>query len=152
MTDKKKDMLKSKNGNLLRSIRVAMGLTVTKLANMADVEYFTVYRAETGSVIRPDRAYKLAKALNISPDIVFYCIGMLPEETSTLIQKDPLGFKEMIDEFSETPWRLKKTQEYMDSLKKEKESIKEGIESIKEKLDISNPAINKLLSRIKPAE
>lgn len=124
---------KDRSDSLIKNIRMALGLSVTKLANLADVEYFDVYRAETCHIIRPDKAYKIANALNISPDIIFYCIGQMPKDKVDLMKKDPLSFKEKIDELCEEPWRLTKTKDYIQTLQKSK----------------VNPEIKKILSRLK---
>lgn len=126
--------------SLLRAIRMTMGLSVTKLANLADIEYFTVYRAESGLLIRPDRLYKLAKALNISPDIIFYSMGEMPADKIEFMKKDPIGFKEKIDEACSEPWKLTKTKDYIEFIKKKLEQTK------------YDPEIAKMLSQIKPSE
>lgn len=136
----KGEFSKDNQPHLLRAIRMAMGLSVTKLANLADVEYFTVYRAEMGLIIRPDRVHKIAKALNLSPDVIFYSIGQIPEDKIEFMKKDPLSFKKTIDELCSEPWRLTKTKDYVDSIRKKIEETK------------FNPEIRKILSQIKPSE
>jgi transcriptional regulator with XRE-family HTH domain len=133
-------ILKDNEDGLLKAIRLAMGLNITKLAALADVEYSSVFRLEKGLVIGSDRVYKIARALEISPDILFYSIGQIPKDKIELIKKDPLGFKKTIDEACSEPWRLTKTKDY--------------VESVRKKVEETNPSpeIKKILSQIKPTE
>ena len=134
MIEKKGRPPKKENDCLLRAVRTAMDLSVTKLASLSDVEYFSVYRAETGLTIRTDKVYKIAKALNISPDLIFYSIGQIPEDKTELIKKDPIFFKELIDGLAKEPEKLNKTSDYI-------KEIKEKIEKSKK-----SPEITKMIS------
>lgn len=122
--------------SLIRTIRTAMSLTAQQLAELAGTDYYAIQRIEANRNIGPERVYKIAKALNISPDIIFYNMGQLPEDKIEFIKKDPIFFKELIDEACAEPWRLTKTKDY--------------IQDIKDKMEQTriNPEIKKILSRL----
>jgi len=138
MIRKKRATSKKHDDCLIRMIRVAMGMTTEELAQLSGIEYSTVHRAEIGRVIRPEAIKKIASIMKISPDIVCYSTGQIPDETIDLIKKDPLFFKELVDGAYADPSRLTKTKEYM--------------EDLKTKMKVINPEIDKMLSRIKPTE
>lgn len=140
MTDERGRPPNNGTDHLIRTIRMAMGLKSNDLAKLCQLEYFTIHRAETGLTIRPDKVYKIAKALNISPDIIFYSIGQIPEDKIELMKKDPLSFKEKIDELCEKPWRLTATTDYINNIKEKMNQAKKS------------PEINKILSRLMPSE
>ena len=48
----------------LKDLRLQAGLTVSKLARLADVDRQTVIRAETGTKVVDVKAYQIVKALN----------------------------------------------------------------------------------------
>lgn len=125
---------------LIRTIRKAMGLSLDKLSKLANVEYYTAYRVDIGLSINAEKARKIANALNISPDVLFYSMGQLPEDKIELMKKDPISFKEKIDELSDQPWRLTKTDDYI-------QTIKDKVHQTK-----VSPEISKMLSQLKPTE
>lgn len=125
--------------NIVSVIREAMGLTTTELSELANVDYFVVYRAEKGKKIRSDKLQKIAKALNVPDDILHYSIGEFPINKVELVKKDPIGFKRLIDAFCGTPCNLDATEKYINNLK-------EKISDQKKKL---NPVINDIISELK---
>lgn len=132
------------NDYLIRSIRKAMGLSRDRIAEITGLGISTIHRAEKGGVISAEVAYKIANAMNISPDIVLYCCGQIPAEIMDAIKKDPLSFKEMVDEWNHEPWKHTRTKEYMTSLNNKIQELMS-----KEKV---NPEINKILSKISPTD
>lgn len=126
--------------SLIRIIRNAMGLTARELAKLANTDYYAVQRIESNRTIGAERVYKLAKALDISADIIFYSMGQIPEDKVDLVKKDPLRFKEIIDKECKEPWRLTKTTDYMKDIQNKMEQSK------------INPEITKVLSKLKPSE
>lgn len=126
--------------SLVRTIRNAMGLSVKELADLANADYYTIQRIELNRTIGPERVYKLSKALNIHSDIIFYSMGQFPEDKIDFARKDPLKFKEAIDELCAEPWRLTTTEDY--------------IKNIEDKINKPqiNPEIAKMLSKLKPSE
>lgn len=135
MMEKKKVSPKKHNDCLIRTIRVAMGMTTEELAKLAGLEYSTVHRAEVGRVIRPEAINKIASVMEISPDIISYSTGQIPNAILDLIRKDPLFFKELVDQAYSDPSRLTKTKEYMDKLKS--------------KMKVMNPDVGRILAKIK---
>jgi len=87
---------------------------------------------------------KIAKVLGIDPEIMFYNMGRFPPDKREFIIKDPLRFKELVDEECKEPWRLTKTKEYMEELKNKMKDIEEKSKT--------NPEITKMLSKLKPNE
>ena len=128
------------SSSLIRTIRMAMGLTAKELADLANVNYYVAQRIETGKIIETDRLYNIAKALDISPDILFYSMGQIPDDKIEFVKKDPLRFKELIDEACAEPWRLTKTTDYIKEVKDKMEQAK------------TNPEINKVLSKLKATD
>jgi len=126
--------------SLIRIIRNAMGLTARELAKLANTDYYAVQRIESNRTIGAERVYKLAKALKISSDIIFYSMGQIPEDKVDFVKKDPLRFKEIIDEACAEPWRLTKTTDYMKDIKNKMEQSK------------INPEITKILAKLNPSE
>lgn len=128
----------SKRDYLLKVISTSKGLSREFVAKRSGITVSNVWRAEVGRVISEDVAIKIAGALEISPDIMFYNMGRIPPDKREFVIKDPLFFKELMDEVCSEPWKLTKTKEYM--------------EEIKTKMNAVNPEIDKMLSRIKPTE
>lgn len=128
-----------KYGNIISVVREAMGLTTTELSELANVDYFVAYRAEKGKKIRPDKLQKIAKALNISEDIIFYSMGEFPLDKLELVKKDPIGFKRLIDEFCQSKGNLDSTEKYVNNMQ---EKIKEQKRNLK-------PIINDMISELK---
>lgn len=122
--------------SILRSIREATTKTSDRLAEIAEVNRQIVYRAEQQKTISDDSAEKVAKALGICSDIVFYNMGRIPPDKVAFIKKDPLFFKELIEKACADPDKLIKTKEYIYQFKQQVESI--------------TPTANKLLSQLKP--
>lgn len=120
----------------LRLISASKGMSREKVAQKAGITPSNMWRAETGNVISEEVVVKIAEALEISLDLMYYNMGRMPPDKAELLRKDPLFFKELMDEACQEPWKLTKTKEYMDS--------------IKQKMNAQNPEINKMLSKIKP--
>ncbi len=134
----------SKKDYLLRTIREVKGLSKEKIAVAMDSPMHNVWRAEVGKIVSEKVAFKIAKALEIDAEIMFYNMGRIPPDKREFIIKDPLFFKELIDEACKEPWKLTKTKEYMEDLKNKMKETKEK--------NKSNPEIAKMLSKIKPTE
>lgn len=134
----------SKKDYLLRIVRESKGLSKEKVAVMIDAPMHNIWRAEVGRVISEKIVLKIAKVLGIDSEIMFYNMGRFPPEKRELIIKDPLFFKELIDDACKEPWKLTKTKEYM-------EEIKSKMKDIEEKSKV-NPDIIKMLSKLKPSE
>jgi transcriptional regulator with XRE-family HTH domain len=128
----------SKKDYLLRVIRESKGISKERIADKLGLPANNVWRAEVGKILSESIALKIACELGVDPDIMFYNMGRIPPDKREFIMKDPLFFKELIDEICSEPWKLTKTKEYMDS--------------IKEKMKVVNPDINKILAKIKPSE
>jgi len=123
------------NDCLVRTIRKAMGLTTEELARLTGLKYSTVHRAEIGRPVRPEAVNKLADILKIPADIISYSTGEITKEKIDLIKKDPLYFKELMDQAFSEPSKLTKTEEYL--------------EKIKSKMKAISPDVSKLLSKVK---
>lgn len=134
----------SKKEYLLRVIRTSKGLSRETVAERSDTSFHNVWRAEVGGVLSEKVALKISESLGLSPDIMFYNMGRFPPDKQELVRKDPLFFKELMDEVCAEPWKLTKTKEYMEAIKLKMDDIK-----TKEKV---NPEIEKMLSRIKPTQ
>jgi len=126
--------------SLVRTIRMAMGLTGQELAKLGSIDYGAVQRIESSRNIGAERVYKLAKALDIHPDLIFYSMGQIPKDKVNLVIKDPLRFKEIMDEEFAQPWKLTQTINY--------------IQEVRNKIDQpkTNPEVAKMLSKLKPTE
>lgn len=129
---------KKNNSCLVRTIRQAMGMTSEELTHLTGLKYATVHRAEIGRAIRPEASSKIADVLKIDADIVSYSTGVITKETIDLIKKDPLLFKELVNEYFSDPSKLTKTEKY--------------IEEIKSKMKQIRPDLNKMLSKVKPSK
>ena len=130
----------SKKDYLLRVIRIYKGLSKEMVAVMIGIPMHNIWRAEVGKVLSQKVALKVAKVLDIDPEIMFYNMGRFPPDKMEFVMKDPLFFKDLIDKVCAEPWKLTKTKEYMESIKE------------KMKVKIANPEIDKMLDRIKPTE
>lgn len=128
----------SKKDYLLRVIRESKGISKERIADKLGLPANNVWRAEVGKILSESIALKIASELGVDPDIMFYNMGRIPPDKREFIMKDPLFFKELIDEICSEPWKLTKTKKYMDS--------------IKEKMKVINPDIDKMLARIKRSE
>lgn len=131
----------SRKDYLLRIIREAKDLSKEKIAVMIDSPMHNVWRSEVGKIVSEKIVLKIAKVLDIDPDIMFYNMGRFPPEKREFIIKDPLFFKELIDDACKEPWRLTKTKEYM-------EELKNKIKHIEDKTK-SNPELTKILAKLK---
>ena len=134
----------SKKDYLLRILRETKGFSKEKIAVTIDAPMHNVWRAEVGRIISEKILFKIANVLEIDPEIMFYNMGRFPPEKREFIIKDPLFFKELIDEACKEPWRLTKTKEYMEELKSKEKDIKEKSKT--------NPKLKKLLSQVQPSE
>lgn len=134
----------SKKDYLLRILRETKGLSKEKIAVVIDAPMHNVWRAEVGRIISEKILFKIAKVLEIDPEIMFYNMGRFPPEKREFIIKDPLFFKELIEEACKEPWRLTKTKEYIEELKNKAQDIEEKSKT--------NPELRKLLSQIQPPE
>lgn len=142
-----KQLMVKKNmqsNNLLRSLREARGKSTEKVAKVTGVNRQIVYRAEQQEIITNESAEKIAKFLGISAEIMFYNMGKFPPEKLEFIKKDPIFFKELIDDACKEPWKLTTTKEYVAHLKNK-------IKDIEEESKIS-PEISKILEKLKPCE
>ncbi len=128
----------SKRDYLLRIVSASKGINRKKLSEISGINEANLWRAEVGKVISRAVVLKLAEALDIEPDILYYNMGRLPPDIMEFVVKDPLFFKELLEEACAEPWRLTKTQEYINSLKEKQKAV--------------NPAIGKLLNKIRPTE
>lgn len=126
----------SKKDYLLRVIRNSRGLSKQEVSKKAGVPVHNIWRAEVGEILSEKMAIKVAEVLGVSPDIMFYNMGRIPPDKRDLFMKDPLFFKELIDEINAEPWKLTRTKQYMEEIKAK----------------MRNPEIEKMLSRIKPSE
>lgn len=124
-----------KKDNILTVIRVSKGLNRPEVASKADITSSNLWRAETGQIVSDIVAFKIANALEISPDILFYNMGSIPPEKREFVMKDPLFFKGAMDELCADPSKLTKTKEYM--------------EKIKATMKLISPNVSKLLSKVK---
>jgi transcriptional regulator with XRE-family HTH domain len=132
--------------HLIRTIRLSMGLEAEELAELAGIKPYFVYRIEAGITHNSEVIEKIAKALNISSDIIFYSLGKIPKDKIELIKKDPLKFKEKVDEIFSEPWKLTATKDYIENIKNKVIELEK-----REKAKI-NPEISKILSKLKPTE
>lgn len=133
-----------KRDYLLRLIRISKGLSGEDISSKIGVPINNVWRSEVGRVVSEKIVLKIAKVLGIDPEIMFYNMGRFPPDKREFIIKDPLGFKELIDDACKEPWRLTKTKEYMEELKGKMKDIEEKSKA--------NPEITKMLSKLKPNE
>lgn len=120
---------------LLRCIRQARGITSVMFAVISGVERQIVYRAEKQEIITNESAEKIAEALGINPEIMFYHMGKLPPGKIEQIKKDPLFFMDLIENACADPSKLTKTKEYIESLNAKMKDIR--------------PDVSKLLSKVK---
>lgn len=127
-----------KRDYLLRVISASKGITRQILAEKSGSSLGNILRAEAGRLLSDSFAMKVAEALEISPDIMFYNMGAFPPDKREFVRKDPLFFKELMDEVCAEPWKLTKTKEYM--------------EALTAKMNVLNPEIDKMLAQIKPTE
>jgi transcriptional regulator with XRE-family HTH domain len=134
----------SKKDYLLRFIRIAKGISKEKIAVTIESPVHNIWRAEVGRVVSERIALGIAKVLGIDPDIMFYNMGLFPPDKIDFVKKDPLFFKDLIDEACAEPWRLTKSKEYMENLKSTLQSIQKN-----EEPNI-NPEIKKILNQISP--
>jgi transcriptional regulator with XRE-family HTH domain len=134
----------SKKDYLLRIVREAKGLSKEQVAVIIEAPMHNVWRSEVGRIISEKIVVKIAKALGIDAEIMFYNMGRFPPGKREFIIKDPLFFKELIEEVCKEPWKLTKTKEYMEKLKNKMKDTEEKSKS--------NPEIKKILSQIKPSE
>ena len=132
----------SKKDYLLRFIRISKGLSKEKISVMIEAPMHNIWRAEVGRVVSDKIAFGISKVLGIDPDIMFYNMGRFPPDKVDFIKKDPIFFKELIDDACAEPWRLTTTEQYMDELKKVTDDLKAKDEK---RID---PQIKKILSRI----
>lgn len=116
------------------------------LAETSGVNRQIVYRAEQQEAIATDSAKKIAHALGINPDIMFYHMGKFPPDKIEFVKKDPLFFMQLIEDACSEPWKLVATKKYMEEIKNKIDEVK-----IKER-EVINPDIDKMLARIKPSE
>lgn len=134
----------SKKDYLLRIIREAKGLSPEQIAVTIGAPMHNVWRSEVGRVVSEKIVLKIAKALGIDPEIMFYNMGRFPPDKREFIIKDPLFFKELVDNACKEPWRLTKTKGYMEELKGKMKDIEDKSRS--------SPEITKMLSKLKPVE
>jgi hypothetical protein len=128
----------SRKNHLLRIIRESKGISPETMSRESGISTHNLWRAEVGRVISDKMVDKISAFLNISPDLIYYNMGRIPPDKLEFVKKDPIYFKEVIEDVCSEPWRLTKTEEFMDSLIEKKSTI--------------SPDIKKLLSRIKPSE
>jgi len=126
---------KKPKDTLLRCIRQARGITSDMFADISGVKRQIVYRAEKQEIITNESAEKIAEALGINPEIMFYHMGKLPPGKIELIKKDPLFFMDLIETACADPSKLTKTKEY--------------INNINSKMKDIGPHLSKLLSKVK---
>lgn len=134
----------SKKDYLLRIVREAKGLSKEQVAVTIDAPMHNVWRSEVGKVISEKIVVKIAKVLEIDAEIMFYNMGRFPPDKREFIIKDPLFFKDLIDDACKEPWKLTKTKQYMEEVKSKMENIGEKSKS--------TPEIKKILSVLKPTE
>jgi transcriptional regulator with XRE-family HTH domain len=127
-----------KKDYLIRLISASKGITRQSLSEKSGSSLGNIWRAEAGRLLSDNVAIKIAEVIGISPDIMFYNMGAFPPDKREFVMKDPLFFKELIDKACAEPWKLTKTKQYM--------------EDIKAQMNVLNPEIEKMLSRIKPTE
>lgn len=128
----------SKKNHILQLICESMNLRREMVAKKVGVTAANIWRAERGKIVSEEVAYKIAEALNISSDIVFYNMGRIPPDKMECVMEDPLFFKELMDDVCADSKRPNKTQKYMVALK---ENVKD-----------MPPSTKKLLSKIKPTK
>lgn len=134
----------AKRDYLLRMVRTSKGLSGEDISSKIGVPINNIWRAEVGRVVSEKIVLKIAKALGVDSEIMFYNMGRFPPDKREFIIKDPLFFKQLVDEACKEPWRLTKTKEYMDDLKNKMKDIEER--------NKSNPEISKILSKLTPSE
>lgn len=138
-----------KRDYLLKIISASKGMSREMLADAAKVSLHNIWRAEVGQGLSEDAAVKIADCLEISSDIMYYNMGKFPPDKIEFVKKDPLFFKEVMDEICAEPWKLTKTTKYMETIKDKVKEIK--TQENKKKQPV-NPEINKILSQLKPTE
>jgi hypothetical protein len=136
----------SKKDYLVRIVREIKGLSKEKVSVAIDSPMHNVWRAEVGRIISEKIVIKIAAVLGIDSEIMFYNMGRFPPNKREFIMKDPIFFKELIEEACKEPWKLTTTQEYMERLKSK---IMEEKDKEEKK---TNSEINKILSRLMPSE
>lgn len=139
---------KKYNDTLLRCLRQANGKTSDMLAETSGVNRQIVYRAEQQEAITTDSANKIAHALGINSDIMFYHMGKLPPDKIEFVKKDPLFFMQLIEGACSEPWKLVTTKEFMEEIKAKINEVK----TKEQEQERVNPEIDKMLSRIKPTK
>lgn len=123
---------------LLRVVRESMGISLRDMAKISGISSHNLWRAEVGRPVSEEMANKIAEVLAISPDIVYYNMGRIPPHHIDNFRKDPLFFKDLIDEACSESWRLTKTSKFMDNLIEKKNAV--------------SVDVKKLLSHLKPTE
>ena len=131
-----------KRDYLLRVISTSKGLTGEFVSSKIGVPINNLWRAEVGKIVSENIVLKIAKALRVDSDIMFYNMGRFPPDKREFVIKDPLFFKDLVNNACKEPWKLTKTKEYMETIKSKMEEIK-----TKEQGNI-NPEIKNILSSV----